>query len=486
MPAPLTRLAICMAGALLLASLSAPARGHPGELIELTRETLPAVVNISTSNNVESASPERQMPELPPGLEEFFGRDFFERFFGQPGPGRQPERSSLGSGFIIDPEGFVVTNNHVIQEADEITVILQDGVELSAEVVGRDPKTDLALIKVESERALPAVDWGDSDRLEIGQWVIAIGNPFGLGGTVTAGIVSQRSRDIRAGPYDDFIQTDAAINRGNSGGPLFNTDGEVVGVNTAIFSPSGGSIGIGFAIPSNIASSVIDQLRARGEVSRGWLGVSIQPITEELAEALALPARRGALIASVDRGSPAASGGLETGDVILSFDGNEIDDPRDLARTVADTVVGKEVEVLVWRDKRERSKRVVVGRLAEEDGAEVAAVPESPAEEPTGRADLHGLSLADLSAELRARYGISGEAEGVLVLDVAPGSAGAERGLRSGDLIVRVGEAGVSDLADIAAALAAADESGAGSVLVLVERNGTPIFVTLPVEDDRG
>ncbi|MEM7226668.1 MAG: DegQ family serine endoprotease [Pseudomonadota bacterium] len=475
------------AALLLTVVLPAPGRAHPDDFIKLTRQALPAVVNISTSSRARSPEADLQLPELPPGFEEFFGNDFFERFFGRPpqSNGRQPRRASLGSGFVVDPEGYVVTNNHVVEGADEITVILHDETELEATVVGRDPKTDLALIKVESERPLPFVEWGDSDDLQIGEWVVAIGNPFGLGGTVTAGIVSQRSRDINSGPYDDFIQTDAAINRGNSGGPLFNGDGEVVGVNTAIFSPSGGSIGIGFAIPAKLAQPVIDQLRQNGDVKRGWLGVSIQPITGELAEALALPVERGALVASVDEESPAKAAGIQTGDVILSFDDKEIEDPRGLARTVADTPAGKAVEVELWRNRAALVVEVQVGVLGSDQAARAAPAPSvKPA--PKGQGELFGMSLSELTPDLRRRHGLAEDAEGVLVQGIEPGSQAAERGLRSGDLISQLGERDVENLADIAAALATAEDAGEDSVLVLVERAGNPLFLTLPVVPDAG
>ena len=346
--------------------LSGPALARgPDNISDVAEAVIDAVVNVSTKQSVDISS--GAMPQLPPGspFEEFF-EEFFKNRRGQGGQGGQggqngqnghpqtPRRvTSLGSGFIIDPSGLVVTNNHVISEADEVSVILNDGTTLKAEVVGRDTKTDLALLRVKPDKPLKAVKFGDSDKLRLGEWVIAIGNPFSLGGTVTAGIVSARNRDINSGPYDNYIQTDAAINRGNSGGPLFNLNGEVIGVNTAIISPSGGSIGIGFAVPSKTALAVIDQLREFKEVRRGWLGVRIQQVDDEIADSLNIKPARGALIAGVDDKGPAKPAGIEPGDVIVKFDGKDIKEMRDLPKIVAETPVGKDVEVVIIRKGKE-------------------------------------------------------------------------------------------------------------------------------------
>src|SRR5499426_1054777 len=338
-----------VAGALFvlpLLAMPAAARG-PDAIADVAEQVIDAVVNISTSQKIEQRG--GATPQLPPGspFEEFF-EEFFKNRRGPGGdtPNRGPRRvNSLGSGFIVDPEGIVITNNHVISDADEVTVILNNGDRLKAEIVGRDQKTDLAVLKVKTERPLKSVRFGDSEVLRIGEWVIAIGNPFGLGGSVTAGIVSARNRDINSGPYDSYIQTDASINRGNSGGPLFNMNGEVIGINTAIYSPSGGSIGIGFAVPSKNAVAVIDQLRQFGEMRRGWLGVRIQQVTDDIAESLGLKPVRGALVA-----------GIEPGDVIVKFDGKDIKEMKDLPRIVADTPVGKDVPVVVVRKGKEESK----------------------------------------------------------------------------------------------------------------------------------
>ena len=347
----------------------AAARG-PENIADVAEQVIDAVVNISTSQKVDARV--SGMPDLPPGspMEEFFD-EFFKNRRGQGGgdnPDRAPRRiNSLGSGFIIDPSGLVVTNNHVIADADEINVILNDGTKLPAQLVGKDTKSDLALLRVKADKPLKAVAFGNSDKLRLGEWVIAIGNPFSLGGTVTAGIVSARNRDIQSGPYDNYIQTDAAINRGNSGGPLFNLNGEVIGINTAIISPSGGSIGIGFAVPSDTAMPVIGQLREFGETRRGWLGVRIQQVTDDIAESLSIKPPRGALVAGVDDKGPAKPGGLEPGDVVVKFDGHDVKEMRDLPRIVADTPVGKQVDVVVIRKGKEETHQVKIGRLLDTD-----------------------------------------------------------------------------------------------------------------------
>src|SRR6202140_4911666 len=375
------------ASVLISAPVSVPALARgPDGIADVAEKVIDAVVNISTSQTVEAkggpAGGEGRgaTPQLPPGspFEEFFD-DFFKNRRGGPGSPRgggdmQPHKTnSLGSGFIIDTAGIAVTNNHVIADADEINVIMNDGTKIKAELVGVDKKPDLAVLKFKPVKPLVAVKFGDSDKLRLGEWVIAIGNPFSLGGTVTAGIVSARNRDINSGPYDSYIQTDAAINRGNSGGPLFNLDGEVIGVNTLIISPSGGSIGIGFAVPSKTVIAVIDQLRDFKEVRRGWLGVRIQQVTDEIAESLDIKPPRGALIAGVEDKGPAKPAGIEPGDVVVKFDGKEIKEPKDLSRVVADTAVGKEVDVVIIRKGAEETRKVTLGRLEDGDKAVQAA-----------------------------------------------------------------------------------------------------------------
>jgi len=433
------------------------------------------VVNISTTQRIEGrAGPE--LPQLPRGspFEEFF-KEFFER--SQPPQGGR-RATSLGSGFIIDPDGYVVTNNHVIQEADEITVITHDDRRFAAKLVGRDPKTDLAVLKVEAGSPLRAVRFGDSDVARVGDWVIAIGNPFGLGGTVTAGIISARGRDINAGPYDDFLQTDASINSGNSGGPMFNTDGEVIGINTAIYSPRGGSVGIGFAIPSATAEPVINQLLKSGEVRRGWLGVHIQTVTEELADTLGLDQPRGALVASVIEGGPAEQAGVKAGDVIVEFADREVEEMRRLPRIVAETTVGRDVPVVVWRDRGETRLTVAVGELKEEETV-VAARSESG---ETANKDI-GLSLSEVTPALRERFELEEDAKGVVITDVDVSGPAADKDLRPGDVIVEVSQEEVASPRDLAAKVEKARSAGRKSVLLLIEsKRGGLRFVALRIE----
>jgi serine protease Do len=459
--------------AMLLAPGAAEAQNNrPDSFAELAEGLLPTVVNISTTQKVEE-SDERQQ------FEEFF-RDFFDRRReddgdrrGPRGPRRAP--SSLGSGFVIDESGYIVTNNHVIEGADEVTVRFHDDTTMTADIVGRDDKTDLALIKVDTDRDLVAAQWGDSERTRIGDWVLAIGNPFGLGGTVTAGIVSARSRDINAGPYDDFIQTDASINRGNSGGPMFNTDGEVIGVNTAIFSPSGGSIGIGFAIPSSIAENVIEQLREYGDVRRAWLGVRIQSVTEELAEGLRLEQPRGALVASVSDGGPAERAGIRQGDVILRFDGEQVDEMRNLPRMVAETRIGKTVDVVLWRKGERRTVQVELGKL---DDEKLARFSQQDGDGGTGdeggpqQSSALGLALGELTDEMRERFELGQQASGVVITEVKPGSSAAEKGLQPGDVIVEVDQEEVTTPAEVAEKVAAAEDEGYRVVTLLVYSDG--------------
>ncbi|MEE8171891.1 MAG: Do family serine endopeptidase, partial [Alphaproteobacteria bacterium] len=402
---------------LLAAPGSGAARPAPDSFADLVEKLTPAVVNIATSFKPETKSQKSPFGELPPGTPP---KEFYE-FFNRRGAPTQPI-TSLGSGFIIDPSGLVVTNNHVIADADEITVVLNDNSRLKAKIVGRDPKTDLALLKVENGESLPFVEFGDSDSARVGDWVIAIGNPFGLGNTVTAGILSARGRDINAGPYDDFLQTDAPINRGNSGGPMFDMNGKVIGVNTLIFSPSGGSVGIGFATPSAIAGPVIEQLRQFGQTRRGWLGVRIQSVSPEIAESHKLAAATGALVAAVIEDSPAADGGLLQGDIILRFDGQEVPNRRALPRIVADTLVGSSVPVIVWREGEHVPLEVTIGRLEEyELASATAARAGAPLEMEFSSL---GLTLAHITAELREKYALADDSKGVIVTEVSEDTDG--------------------------------------------------------------
>src|SRR6202047_1013476 len=484
--------AICLGATSVLVSAPALARGPDG-IADVAEKVIDAVVNISTSQTVEAKGGEGRgaMPQLPPGspFEEFFD-DFFKN---RRGPGAkggdkgtelQPRKTnSLGSGFIVDTSGIVVTNNHVIADADEINVIMNDGTKIKAELVGVDKKTDLAVLKFKPPKPLIAVKFGDSDKLRLGEWVIAIGNPFSLGGTVTAGIVSARNRDINSGPYDSYIQTDAAINRGNSGGPLFNLDGEVIGVNTLIISPSGGSIGIGFAVPSKTVAGVVDSLRQFGELRRGWLGVRIQQVTDEIAESLNIKPARGALIAGVEDKGPAKPAGIEPGDVVVKFDGKDIKEPKDLSRVVADTAVGKEVDVVVIRKGEEQTRKVTLGRLEDNDKAvRAAAKPQEPAEKPVTQKAL-GLDLASLSKDLRSRYKIKDSVKGVIITNVDGTSDAAEKRLTAGEVIVEVAQEAVSNAADVKKRIDQLKKDGKKSVLLLVSNaEGELRFVALSVQ----
>jgi serine protease Do len=443
---------------------------RPDSFADQVEQLSPAVVNISTTTIV-SEGPGMDMPQFPPGspFEEFF------KNFGD--DNRQRRASSLGSGFIIDAEGIVVTNFHVIENAEEITVTLSDETSFTAKVLGQDQKTDIAVLKIDpGDTTLTAVPFGDSDSLRVGDWVLAIGNPFGLGGTVTAGIVSARGRDIGNGPYDDFIQTDASINRGNSGGPLFNTDGEVIGINTAIFSQSGGSVGIGFAISSNLAKRVTKQLVEFGTTRRGWLGVFIQEVTSDIAETLGLEESGGALVSSVNENSPADIAGLEPGDVILSFDGKKIERMRDLPRIVAETDIGTTVVVEIFRGGRLSTVDVTLGEL--EKAELVGLVGEQP-EGDAQTLDRLGFTVDDLDAELAVELGLDETLTGVVVTEVAAGSPAMEKGVEPGDIIRRFGQRRVDSAADLATSVGETVDAGRSGVLLLIERDGRERFVQI-------
>jgi len=481
---PARRLARCVPPALaasLVVALftgSAMAAPVPDTFADLAEELLPSVVNISTTQ-VSRTSSEQEIPQAPPGSP---FEDFFREFFERNRPENMPRRAtSLGSGFIIDKGGIVVTNNHVIAEADEISVILQDNSRYDAEVLGRDPKTDLAVLKIDTGFDLPAVSFGDSTTARVGDWVLAIGNPFGLGGSVTAGIISAQQRDINTGPYDSFIQTDASINRGNSGGPLFNIDGQVIGVNTAIFSPSGGSVGIGFSVPSEIAQRVVRQLQDYGRTRRGWLGVRIQTVTEEIAESLGLEGARGALVASVSEGGPAEDAGIVAGDVVLSFDGRPIEEMRDLPRIVADTDIGKAVRVELWRKDAMEVVSVKIGELEESPVVASLGAPDAPGEGDSGEIRQLGLGVAAITDTLREEFGIAEGAKGVLVTEVSGDGPAADKGIRPGDIIVEVSQEEIASPSQIKAKVAEAQEQGRRSILLLVEREGDLRFVAVRI-----
>ncbi len=444
-------------------------------------KALPAVVNISTTQKVRNEA----IPNMGSDADKQQQLENFLERFGFPMQegieGQEREVQSLGSGFVIDPAGYVVTNNHVIAEASQITVTLANDVKLEAKVVGRDAKTDLALLKVESQNPLPYVEFGNSETMRVGDWVIAIGNPFGLGSTVTAGIISARSRNINAGPFDDFIQTDAAINRGNSGGPMFNQNGEVIGVNTAIFSPTGGSVGIGFAIPTALAKPVLDQLRQYGKAHRGWLGVKIQHVTEEIADSLGLTEPSGALVLEISKNSPAINSKLQNGDVILRFDGKTVVEMRNLPRIVAETPIGKQVEMVIWRSGAEMIVSLELGEYPEEQKT-VQSTPTTPSEIVAGE-KLLGMKLATLTPQQAATMKGALKLQGVVVLSVNAQSEAAKRALRAGDVILGVNQGNVTNLDELKAEIGKARLARRGYVLVRIWRGGDSSYVTLPIEE---
>jgi serine protease Do len=433
----------------------------PGSFSELVKQASPSVVNISVERIVRG----RGRAPLPFGSDDPF-REFFERFFGNQMPEDFKQRG-LGTGFIIDKEGFILTNNHVVENADEIKVRLADEKELSAQIIGRDPKTDLALIRIETKQPLEPLPLGDSDELGVGDWVVAIGNPFGLGNTVTAGIVSAKYRQLGAGAYDNFIQTDASINPGNSGGPLLNTVGEVIGINSAIFSQSGGNIGIGFAIPINMAKDLLPQLKT-GKVTRGWLGVMIQPITPELKDKLKLEDEKGALVADVTEGGPADRGGIKRGDAIVGFDGKEIKESKDLPYMVASTQIGKNVPVEVIRKGQRKTLQVTIGELKEEE--EPKAVSET-------RPRL-GMTVKELTPELANKLGIS-ETRGVVVVQVGANTPAAEAGIRPGDIILEVDQAPVENLGQFNRKMGTYKKGD--TILFLIKRGEATLYLTVKV-----
>lgn len=532
-PAPIAPAAVAPAAPPM--QMAAPGNG-PASVADLAEGLLDAVVNISTSQNVkddEGAGPAPRAPDGSP-FQEFFN-DFFNKQQGNRGPNHNV--SSLGSGFVIDPSGYIVTNNHVIEGADDIEINFANGSKLKAKLIGTDTKTDLSVLKVEPKQPLKFVKFGDSSTMRIGDWVMAIGNPFGFGGSVTVGIISGRGRNINAGPYDNFIQTDAAINKGNSGGPLFNMKGEVIGINTAIISPSGGSIGIGFSVPSELASGVVDQLREYGETRRGWLGVRIQPVTDDIADSLGLDSARGALVAGVIKGGPVDDGSIKAGDVILKFDGKAVSEMRDLPRVVAESPVGKEVDVVVLRDGKEQTVKVTLGRLEDSDQAAASAdnstddgvinpdpgenndmdAPDQDGDQgqtaPDGQdpqqqdqsqgqeqgqgqqgqghatpgqvAPKHvlGLSLSLLSPETRKTFNIAESVDGVVVTEVAPGSAAAEKGLKPGDVIVEVAQEFMKSPDAVATKVQTLKQEGRRNAQMMVAAaNGDLRFIAVPME----
>jgi serine protease Do len=442
---------------------TAQSRG-PQSVAPIAERLTPAVVNISTSSTVKGSGG-GALPRVPKGspFEEFFD-DFFKSGKG----GQERKVSSLGSGFVIDgKEGLIVTNVHVIEGADEIIANFADGSKLKVDkVIGRDSKTDIALLKVTPKKPLPTVKFGSSEATKVGDWVMAIGNPFGLGGTVTVGIISAKARDINSGPYDDYLQTDAAINKGNSGGPLFNMDGDVVGVNTAIISPTGGSIGIGFAVPADTVVSVIEQLKQHGEVRRGWLGVQLGTVSDEQIAQLGLKENAGARVTGVAKGGPAATAGIESDDVILRFDGQEVTTMRSLPRIVAQTPVGKSVNIELFRKGQRRTLKVVVGRLADD----APAIETGPlGSEKTDERVLLGMRLAPLDDAQRKKFALKDSVKGIVVTDVTAGSPAAQREIKAGDVIVEAQDEAVTTPQQLTERIDRVRKSGRRQILLRVE-----------------
>lgn len=469
-------MAVLAVAMLLMQAL--PSAARPDSFADLADKISPSVVNITTSTVMaQGTGPNPIVPEGSP-FEDFF-REFQDRN-GDDGEAPRPRRSSaLGSGFVISEDGYIVTNNHVIESADEVVIEFFSGEELEAKIIGTDPKTDIALLKVETDKPLPFVSFGDSDTARVGDWVVAMGNPLGQGFSVSAGIVSARNREL-SGTYDDYIQTDAAINRGNSGGPLFNMDGNVIGVNTAILSPNGGSIGIGFSMASNVVGKVVEQLKEFGETRRGWLGVRIQDVTDDMAEALGLAKATGALVTDVPPG-PAREAGVEQGDVITSFDGREVADTRGLVRQVGNTAVGKAVRMVVLRDGKTQTLKITLGRR--EDAERIEPVAEVLEEEATTETEMLGMTLSPVTDELREQLSLDGDASGLVVLNVEEDSEAYEKGLRAGDVITEAGQQKMTGIADLESRVAEVKEAGRKSLLLLVRRAGEPRFVALGLSD---
>ena len=466
----------------VLHAVAAQAAPPPEGFADLAAKLTPVVVNISTTQKMLKEDPEKEMPmqQLPPGhpFEDF--NEFFKNFM-EPYKGNR-DVTSLGSGFIIDPAGYIVTNNHVIADAEEITVSLEDNTQYKAKLIGKDAKTDLAVLKIDAGKKLPYAKFGDSDVSRVGDWVVAIGNPYGLGGTVTAGIISARARDINAGPFDDFLQTDAAINRGNSGGPMFNMQGDVIGINTAIYSPTGGSVGIGFAVPAALAEPIIAQLREGKKIDRGWLGVKIQMVSPEIAESLGMKESKGALVVGVTKGSPAEKAKILSGDVILRFNGKEIDTMRKLPRVVAETHIGTEAEMEVMRNGSIKKLNVTVGKMDENEEKKLLDEKKPELQSRKGE-DFLAMRLTPLTDEVRTEYGIDANIRGVLVMEVEDGSQAQRKGIEPGDVIVEAGQKPVRSIAELKAAVEAVEKMKRKSILLYVNRDGETMFTAMPIGD---
>jgi len=472
-----------IAGAVSQVALMAPAAA-PASFAKLAKRLTPTVVYVEAVHRLSAKVGMRSRSgSVPPSAKDGPFGEFFGRFFGPQGQRQMPGQRSgprakvaAGSGFVIDPSGYIVTNNHVISGADKVTVRTNDGKRYIAKIVGRDAKTDLALLKIKGDKPFASSTWGDSRAAQIGDWILAIGNPFGLGGTVTAGIISARGRDIRSGPYDNYLQIDAPINSGNSGGPLFNTNGDVIGINTAIYTPNGGNVGIGFAIPSNLAKPIIAQLRAHGAVTRGWLGVEVQAITPEIAKGLGQPKPEGALVAKVVPGSPAAKAGLKQGDVIRRFADSPVTKLRDLPMIVARSKPGSSYEIELWRNGRTRTVKTILSKQP------VKQVVAQTQRGTPGEVELTstGMTLAALTPRSRSRFGIPASTAGVLVTDVSAEGGAFEAGVRPGDVIEKIGDRTVSSPEDVAAIIREAGSNKRSAVLLLLSRGGAERFVGLP------
>lgn len=472
---------------LILVSASSPAHAReqliPYSFADLAEKLSPSVVNISTTQKITMPEDFPEIPQFPEGSPY---QDFFQEFLDRRGNGFPAvPATSLGSGFIIDAdEGYIITNSHVVKDAEEVRVTLYNDDTIPAEIIGRDEKTDIAVLKIETDTKLTAASFGDSNNMRVGDWIVAIGNPFGLGGTVTAGIISARKRDINSGPYDDYLQTDASINRGNSGGPMFDLQGDVIGINTAIFSPSGGSVGIGFAIPSALAQPVINQIIKYGRTRRGWLGVRIQSVSEEIAETLELPKTEGALVASVTKDGPAEKAGIEAGDIILKINGQDVKEMRLLPRLVAETDIGADAQVTYWRDGKEYTTAVTVGELekAEEDGL-VATGPKSS--DDGFEIDSVGLIVKKMSPVLRDEFTIANTIDGIVITEIINLSEAAKKGLSEGDVIVEINQQPVLEPEKLKEIIDKARKNKRRSVLLLINSGGEVRFVALRLDQKK-
>ena len=471
------KISILITFAFLFCSVSL-ADSYPPDFSELSSRLSPAVVSISTIMSSDPTAP--GAPKFPPGspFEDFFN-DFFEKRGEKRSPRERKPKQAMGSGFIIDSSGLIVTNNHVIENATSINVILTDNRTFTAKLIGKDKKTDLALLKIDTKDALPFVKWGDSDTAKVGNWVLAIGNPFGLVNTVTAGIISARGRDISAGPFDDFIQTDASINRGNSGGPLFNLDGEVIGINTAIFSPTGGSVGIGFSVPSSLAKGVIFQLKKYGKTRRGWLGVRIQTVTDDIAASLGMDKASGALISGVMPDGPAKLSGVKAGDIVLNFDGKIVEDMKSLPRIVAETEIDKPVTVEVWRNGRLMKLQVIVGEMVEDK--KVSEAPLQTNEVVTKEVLELGLLLSNITEDMRSKFGIPEDITGVLVVNVKSETDASVKGILPGDIIIEISQNKVFTPNDVAMRVSEEINAERDFALMLINRKGILSYIAVKI-----